>query len=114
MKVNNTLLVHLITTTLFLLGFLFLLLKLEEKVDNNSKSSKKEYEKIKELQNQMTNLRSAELVYQTSIDSLKKIVLINEYKYNINLQQIKNLKNVQNRNVSDSSYNAILSILQPK
>jgi hypothetical protein len=74
----------------------------------------KELENIKKIERKLDSLKSESVKIDNVIDSLKNYIDIKEKKLSISIQEIKNKKDVPTRNVSDSTYNAILQILLPK
>jgi uncharacterized protein HemX len=73
-----------------------------------------EAEKRKELKHEIDNLKSERKEIENNINTLKEYIDAKDKQLNTNIQQINTKKNVQTRNVTDSSYNAILQFLLPK
>ena len=73
-----------------------------------------EGQKRKELRLEIDKLQSKQSDIDSSINTLKTYIDKKDIQLNTNIQLINSKKNVQIRNVSDSSYNAILKILQSK
>lgn len=75
---------------------------------------KKEKEKRDSLVQEIQTLKEERKVIDSSIIEMKKYIDIKEKKLAISIQSIKSKGNVQVRNVSDSSYVALLKELQPR
>jgi predicted PurR-regulated permease PerM len=73
-----------------------------------------EVQKRKELRYEIDKLQSKQSDIDSSINTLKTYIDKKDIQLNTNIQLINSKKNVQIRNVSDSTYNAILQILLPK
>jgi uncharacterized protein YoxC len=73
-----------------------------------------EAEKRKELKHEIDKLKSERKEIENNINTLKEYIDTKDKQLNTNIQQINTKKNVQTRNVTDSSYNAILQFLLPK
>lgn len=73
-----------------------------------------EAQKRKELKHEIDKLKSERAEIEKNINTLKEYIDAKDKQLNTDIQKINNKKNVQTRDVSDSTFNAILQILLPK